>query len=284
MPPGVWGFPRALPAAPGPATGPPAIPTCCEHASERHNAGARQNGWVLNPDDDGQFPFTNLTGRSNGPVLRTLGRFLPGVAEVQEQVEPYAAAWRQANLAALAGQHPRWIALGDSMTQGIGASSFQQGWVGQLARRLKGEVDVINLSQSGARVEDVIVEQLPVWRRLAPAPHGEIMTVLIGSNDVLNPRHRQLMSEAFAELLELLPSGAIVSSVPSPTGSARQANELIRLAHGAGDIRAVFPADPDPSIWRGRLAADRFHPNDAGYTLVADVFADAVSEALDAVA
>jgi lysophospholipase L1-like esterase len=235
---------------------------------------------VLEPDEAGQFSFTNLTGRSNGPVLRTLGRFLPGIAEVQTQVEPYAALWRQANLSALAGDRPRWIALGDSMTQGIGASSPQQGWVGQLARRLDVEVDVINLSQSGARVEDVIAEQLPVWRRLSPPPQGEIMTVLIGSNDVMNPRHRQLMSEAFSELLALLPPGAVLSTVPSPTGAARQANQLIRAAHARGDIRAVFPDDPDPLAWRGRLAADRFHPNDAGYTTIADLFADAVSEAL----
>jgi lysophospholipase L1-like esterase len=238
--------------------------------------------WVLDPDSQEPFSFTGLTGRSNGPVMQTLGRIMPGVAEVQKQVEPYAAAWRAANLEALGGRHRRWVALGDSMTQGIGASSPEAGWVGQLARRQTGPVDVINLSQSGARVEDVISHQLPVWRKLAPAPHGEILTVLIGSNDVISPRHRQLMAEAFAELLEALPVGAIVSAVPSPAAPAREANELVRAAAAAGDIRAVFPSSFDPGAWRGRLAADRFHPNDAGYTMIADTFADAVSAALDA--
>jgi lysophospholipase L1-like esterase len=228
------------------------------------------------------FSFTGLTGRSNGPVMQTLGRILPGVAEVQKQVEPYAAAWRESNLAALMGQHRRWVALGDSMTQGIGASSPEQGWVAQLARRQDEPVDVINLSQSGARIEDVIAHQLPVWRKLAPAPHGEILTVLIGSNDAISPRHRQLMSEAFAELLTQLPPGAIVSSVPSPAGPAREASELVRAADAAGRIRGVFPNNLDPTAWRGRLAADRFHPNDAGYTMIADTFADAVSAALGA--
>ncbi len=246
---------------------------------------SRQNVGVVDAEADEPFPFSNLTGRSNGPVLRTLGRLLPGIAEVQTQVEPYAAAWRAANAAALSGQHPRWIALGDSMTQGIGASDPQQGWVGQLVRRLSVPVDVINLSQSGARVEDVIADQLPAWRKLSPAPHGEIVTVLIGSNDVLSPRHRPLLPEAFAELLELLEQrapGAVVSSIPNPAGPAKAANALIRAADAAGVIRGVFPSQFEPTIWRGRLAADRFHPNDAGYELIADVFLDAVTAALSA--
>jgi hypothetical protein len=193
-------------------------------------AGPRHNVRVLDPDDSAEFAFTNLTGRPTGPVLRTLGMFLPGIAEVQKQVQPYAAAWQRSNREALAGDHRRWIALGDSMTQGIGASSPEQGWVGQLARRQSSPVDVVNLSQSGARVEDVISSQLPVWRKLAPAPHGEILTVLIGSNDMLSPRNRQLLPEAFTELLEQLPGGAIVSTVPAPAGPAQAANALILAA------------------------------------------------------
>ena len=235
---------------------------------------------MLDPDDAAGFAYTNLTGRSNGPLIQAIGRILPGVAEVQEQVVPYAEAWRRANLGALSGGHPRWVALGDSLTQGIGASSPEQGWVGQVVRRQSAPVDVINLSQSGARVEDVIAAQLPVWRKLAPAPRGEMVTLLIGSNDVISPRHRSLLPEAIAELLELLPAGALVSTIPSPAGPARAANALIRAAAEAGTIRGVFPAEPNPSAGRGRLAADRFHPNDAGYAMIADTFADAVSAAL----
>jgi lysophospholipase L1-like esterase len=237
---------------------------------------------VASPADDEPFAFTNLTGRPTGPVVRALGTFLPGIAEVQRQVQPYAAAWREANLSALLGGHPRWIALGDSMTQGIGASAPSRGWVGQLAAQLPEAVDIINLSQSGARVEDVIAAQLPAWRALPPAPRGEIVTVLIGSNDAMSPRHRSLLPEAFAELLEELPRGAIVSTVPSPSGPGREANEIILAAARAGAIRPVT-ASLDLGEWRGRLAADRFHPNDEGYTMIAAVFADAVGEALSAI-
>ena len=238
---------------------------------------------MTSTSDDERFAFTNLTGRPTGPVIRALGTVMPGVAAVQRQVQPYAAAWREANLAALGGGHVRWVALGDSMTQGIGASDpISQGWVGQLLHRLPLELDVVNLSQSGGRVEDLIELQLPVWRRLPPAPHGEIVTVLIGSNDVMSPRHRSLLPEAFTELLELLPPETVISAIPSPAGPARQANDLIRVAADAGRIRAVYPNSFDPGAWRGKLAADRFHPNDAGYTMIADLFADAVGASLDA--
>ena len=57
----------------------------------------------------------------------------PGGRGGREQTQPYAAAWRHANEAALAADGPLWVAIGDSMTQGIGASAPERGWVGQLA-------------------------------------------------------------------------------------------------------------------------------------------------------
>jgi lysophospholipase L1-like esterase len=168
------------------------------------------------------------------------------------------------------------------MTQGLGASEPQLGWVGQLTHRLPSPVDVVNLSQSGARVEDVSAQQLPAWQALPAAPAGEILTVLIGSNDAISPRHRNLLPEAFAELLKVLPVGAIVSTLPSPSRQAAQVNALLHTAAAAGRIRIVTAGGLEPGAWRGRLAADRFHPNDAGYAMIADVFAAAVENALAA--
>ncbi|HET9074506.1 MAG TPA: GDSL-type esterase/lipase family protein, partial [Solirubrobacteraceae bacterium] len=118
------------------------------------------------------------------------------------------------------------------------------------------------------------------WRALPDTLHGEVITLLIGSNDILSPVHRRLLPEAMAELLAHLPSSAIVSAIPSPAPPARQANELIAAAAAAGRIRAVTPTLLGPASWRGKLASDRFHPNDAGYTMIAEVFAPAVREAL----
>lgn len=225
------------------------------------------------------FGFSNLTGRPTGVVTRALGIVMPGVRDVQSQVLPYADAWRVANMTAVRGENRRWVAFGDSMTQGIGASDPMHGWVSQLARRVPAAVDVVNLSQSGARVEDLLELQIPAWRALPPTAAGEFVTVLIGSNDVMSPVHGRLLPEAFAELLEILPPGAIVASVPSPAGPAREANRHLADAARAGRVHAV-PADKlRPSAWRGRLAGDRFHPNNAGYAMIADLFAPFVQRA-----
>lgn len=49
---------------------------------------------------------SNLSGRRPGPFVTLASRFLPGVHAVQEQIEPYAAAWRRRNIAALAATAP----------------------------------------------------------------------------------------------------------------------------------------------------------------------------------
>ena len=50
------------------------------------------------------------------------------------------------------------------------------------------------------------------------------------------------------------------------------------IAHVA-DERGLVVAelrDPRTTSWRGKLAADHFHPNDRGYAALADVISDAI--------
>jgi lysophospholipase L1-like esterase len=77
-----------------------------------------------------------------------------------------------------------YVALGDSTAQGIGASAPERGYVGLIAQRLRSAtgrpVQVLNVSRSGARVHDVVVEQLPRVAGLAP----DLVTVAVGANDL----------------------------------------------------------------------------------------------------
>ncbi|MCW2816909.1 MAG: GDSL-like Lipase/Acylhydrolase, partial [Nocardioides sp.] len=59
-----------------------------------------------------------------------------------------------------------------------------------------------------------------------------------------------------------------------------QAAEHVERAAAAGRVRMLDLRVEGPSSWRGRLAADKFHPNDAGYAAIADVFAPVVRQAL----
>lgn len=223
--------------------------------------------------------YDNLTGRPPGRSVRALGRVLPGVARVRAQAEPYAATWHDRNLAVLAGPQTtrRWVVLGDSLSQGVGASGPDAGLVGVLHDRLAARghpLAVLNLSATGARVADVLDQQLPVLERLPPATVApDLVTVLVGSNDLFGGRSRsRALPDAMGRLVSRLPSGAVVATLPQPPEPARLANAAIDAAVAEGRLRTVDLRTSGPDSWRGRLAADFFHPNDAGYAAMADAF------------
>jgi lysophospholipase L1-like esterase len=230
------------------------------------------------------FDYANLTGRPPGRLVAAIGRVLPGVARVERQVQPYAAAWRDANLAALERPGPRWIVLGDSMSQGIGASRFDAGWVNQVQARLIADgqrYEIINLSASGATVADVLAQQLPAWRgvpmRTDSDPRPDLVTLLIGSNDLFRKANRAELPGRFAEVLRELPEGAVVASMPQPRSAAVAANARIAEAVTARGIVVADMQGGGPTSWKGKLAEDHFHPNDDGYAGIAETFYRALS-------
>lgn len=228
-----------------------------------------------------EFAYSNLSGRAPGRLVTVAGRVLPGVARVQQDVAPYAQAWRADNIAALAGSGPLWVALGDSLTQGIGATAHDRGWVGQVRDRLAAAGRphrVVNLAVSGAKTFDVLERQLPVLDALQP----DLVTLMIGSNDLMRPKNRSALSGRFEAILRRLPRGAVVTTLPNPTRIAREANALLAgIAAERGLVIAEL-RDPRTASWRGRLAADHFHPNEDGYAAIADVVGDAVLARLGA--
>ncbi|MEO6881834.1 MAG: SGNH/GDSL hydrolase family protein [Mycobacteriaceae bacterium] len=229
------------------------------------------------------FTYDNRTGRGPGRAIRVLRAVLPGVGRVWSQVEPYADAWRAHNVEALGRPGRRWIVLGDSMSQGVGASAHDAGWVGQLAQRLvvSGvDLQVVNLSATGACADDVLDQQLPALELLG-ARADDVVSVLVGSNDLFGGRaRRSRLPAAFAELVEHVPAGSLVATLPQPTGPARRANVAVERATAAGRIVMVDLRVSGPKSWRGRLASDYFHPNDAGYAALATAFEPGVRQAL----
>jgi lysophospholipase L1-like esterase len=221
-----------------------------------------------------EFAYSNLTGRPPGRLITLAGRFLRGVRRVQDQVEPYARAWEEHNREALEGTGPLWVALGDSMAQGIGASAPEQGWVGQLARHLP-EYRLVNLSMSGGRVEDVLDRQLPAMDALPEPP--ALVTCLIGSNDLMNPKHRDGVGDRYTKLVDLLPPGTVIGNQPGTFEAALEVNDIIDEAVGRRGLVLAELRDPRTRHWSGKLSPDHFHPNDRGYAGIADVFADALT-------
>ncbi len=227
--------------------------------------------------------YSNHSDRPTGRFLTALGRVLPGVRAVQQQVRPYADWWERTNRESVAGDAPLWVALGDSMTLGIGASAPDRGMVGQLSERLTASGwrhDVVNLGVNGARVQDVLDRQLPVLSGLDDAGRAVgLVTVVIGSNDIVFARHRAGLVPRFRMLLGALPPGAVVANLPNPRREARAIDALIRQRATSGEVVLADMRAEGPKSWRGRLAGDLFHPNDLGYAEMATVLEDAIADA-----
>ena len=217
---------------------------------------------------------------SLGWIARTV---LPGVRRVHAQVARYARSWDAANTAALAGPGPLWVVLGDSTAQGIGASSYEDGYVGQLHTMLDeqrpehGPWRVLNLSRSGARTADVLAVQLPRLESLPGDRPPELVTCAIGANDLIPTPLDQLLRQ-LREVIARLPKGAVIATLPQGFRPRRAVvvNDMIRSeAPAAGLLVADVWARTGPP-WRGKFASDGFHPAALGYADWAAAFADAL--------
>jgi len=208
----------------------------------------------------------------------------PGLRKVHAQVARYAAEWESANGAALGVAGPLWVVLGDSTAQGIGAPSWDEGYVGQLRRALDDGSErpwrVLNLSRSGARAADVVDRQLPALEALSPAP--DLVTCAIGANDIVRRTPEPVLEERLRTIMGRLPPGAVIATLPQGLNAVRTeaANRVIRDgAPAAGLVVADVWARTGPP-WHGKLAADGFHPGARGYADWAGAFAEVLDLAL----
>ena len=217
---------------------------------------------------------------SPGALVRTLARVLPGVRETEDQIPAYARRWHEQNQAALSSGEPVWVALGDSLTQGIGASSLDTTFVRQVQRFLAESgrpVPVLNLSVSGARIQDVIDAQLPKLAALAHEP--AFVTCTVGSNDLLRSVRLKRTTTQLRGLFDALPAGSVVATLPA--AGSMVAKYVNRIIEGEAPLREHRIADVAAHLsgWRRRIAGDGFHPNDEGYAAWTAAFSAALTAA-----
>lgn len=183
-----------------------------------------------------------------------------------------------------------YVALGDSAAQGVGAYRATDGYVGQFAKRLGAKhnrpVRVVNMSVSGAKIQDVIDKQLPQLKNYKP----DVITLDIGGNDIKTFEAQKFTSE-FTELVSQLPAGTIVADVPyfggrtqlpflgggTPEKLVLVANTIIADATKDKPLKIVPIHDISKErngrrIWN--YAPDYFHPSNLGYKAWSDAFWD----------
>lgn len=183
----------------------------------------------------------------------------------------------------------RMVWLGDSTAAGVGATTADSALPRQVAARLGRPVQLTVLARSGARIGDVVDEQLPQLADLRP----ELVVVSVGSNDVTHltgagayrDRWRRLVPPPDAVLIALgIPDMGSPPRLPQPLRAlvgwrARRLDRwgAVRLAEEnratyvdiAGETGPAFRQDPERYF-----AEDRYHPSDAGYRLWADAVVD----------
>jgi lysophospholipase L1-like esterase len=171
---------------------------------------------------------------------------------------------------------PRWIAYGDSITEGWSASSPARGWVAIVGR--EHELDAVNLGYAGsARGEIVIAEQIA-------ALDVDVISVAYGTNCWTTIPHSADMvystTEAFLQIVRSAhPDVPIVVVSPIIRPGAENVPNLLGATQGglrsAIEQAVQAAADPRTVLVSGRtlidseLLRDGIHPDDAGHQLLA---------------
>ena len=125
-----------------------------------------------------------------GRVLRMLAPVFPAIRTTRDQIVSHAHYWRLHAEAALEADdraRPTVVVLGDSLSQAVGASLVEDTWLHRIVlhesqRRGGRPAHILNLSRSGARIDDVMRVQLPALRAV-PLP-AQLVTCTVGSNDL----------------------------------------------------------------------------------------------------
>ncbi len=204
---------------------------------------------------------------------RFLGGVLPGATARRLQVRAFADDWAAANLDATQAAGPLWVVLGDSTSQGVGATTRDAGYVGvvhELLRR-RDAWRVVNLSRAGAGLADVLARQLPELVALTADEPAALVTCFAGAEDVA--RRIPGLDVTVRSLLAALPRGAIVATVPLRGATADSVNAVVReevVRHG---LRLADIGVTGGGPGRGR---DAVRLNDVGHSTWARVLIAAV--------
>lgn len=134
---------------------------------------------------------------------------------------------------------------------------------------------VVNISVSGAKIQDVITKQLPELKNYRP----DLVTIDIGANDVAGNYNSQIFQKQYDALAAALPKGTVVGNMPYFGGRIRHnsqainANQYIAAAAQQHDLRV---ADLQTITHQRNsildYAADYFHPSNRGYRNWADAY------------
>lgn len=191
------------------------------------------------------------------------------------------------------GRPLTYLALGDSYTIGTGASHESRNFPSLLAARLQDaidrEVQVVNPAVNGFTTIDLIARELGYITDMRP----DLVSVLIGVNDLVQGRSAQQYRESLVEIYEavaathLIAGRVVAISIPNwsivpaardfgdPAHLRKLTEEFNEAARHEAQARDFTWIDLTEVSTRatgsaGWIASDDLHPGDAQYAAWAD--------------
>jgi lysophospholipase L1-like esterase len=183
----------------------------------------------------------------------------------------------------------RFIALGDSMTEGMSDEIYEgnyRGWADRVAEVMSknwNDFTYANLAIRGKLVGQVVTEQIPIAKKFIEGK-STLVSFHAGANDVIRPRYdvAQTISIYNSGVDELVRSGAtlMLFCVLEDTGAStktaqiwkerfKEFNENVRRRAGA--VNAILFDPNSDHFWRDSrfIHEDRLHLNQEGHRRVA---------------
>jgi acyl-CoA thioesterase-1 len=156
-----------------------------------------------------------------------------------------------------------WVAFGDSLTEGYGASEGRS-YPALLSKRLG--VEIVNAGRSGDTTSSAL-QRLEEVARLRP----RVVLLCLGGNDALN---RDPQSSMFSNLGAIIDrfhqEGSFVVLIGIRSASLRDQNQK-HFRELARDKRVFYVPDMLKGVvFKPVYMSDAIHPNDAGYERIVD--------------
>ncbi|MBA2482800.1 MAG: SGNH/GDSL hydrolase family protein, partial [Planctomycetes bacterium] len=144
---------------------------------------------------DGAVAVRLPTGLERGSP-RTVSLWLPLISTCAIAGVEFAAG---ATVERLEPPTPRWLAIGDSLTQGFSVQSPRQNWVHRLSRRW--DLPAWNLGVGGIRIEPAVFAPALAVRT------WDLVTIALGSNHAWKESDAITAADRAAELADLALAG-----------------------------------------------------------------------------
>lgn len=187
--------------------------------------------------------------------------------------------------------------MGDSTAAGVGATSAEHSVPRRVAALLEREVEVVSFARSGARIADVLAEQVLQMRASSALP-PDLVAISVGANDVTHLTPLSRFVHSYEAVLDQVPPMArvVLLGVPDMGSMPRIAQPLraimgwrgrrlaaaVRRIAGRRRFGFVDIARATGRVFRdapgSSFAGDQCHPSDEGYRVWAEAVAPVVQE------